>query len=46
VEACPTGALKFMEIEKLARQRRGEFLVSLVQSKEWTGKVKQEDKTK
>jgi carbon-monoxide dehydrogenase iron sulfur subunit len=46
VEACPTGALKFMEIEKLARQRKGEFLVSLVQSKERTGKVKQEDKTK
>ncbi len=45
-EACPTGAQKFVEIGKIAKQKREEFLVSLVKSEEQVARMKQENKTK
>jgi len=43
VEACPTGALTFMEAEKLSRERRGEFMVSLVKREEKIARIKQNE---
>ena len=40
VEACPTGALRFMEIEKIAKQKREKFLVSLSKSEEQVERMK------
>jgi len=45
VEACPTGALRFVEIEKIAKQKRGEFLVSLGKSEEQIRRVKHNEST-
>lgn len=46
VEACPTGALTFIEIEKIGKQKREEFLVSLAKSEERVAKIRQESKIK
>ncbi|HDN84559.1 MAG TPA: 4Fe-4S dicluster domain-containing protein [Candidatus Aerophobetes bacterium] len=40
VEACPTGALEFIEIEKITKQKRKEFLVSLVKSEKEAERVR------
>jgi len=32
VEACPTGALAFVEVEEMEKQRRGDFLVNWIKS--------------
>jgi carbon-monoxide dehydrogenase iron sulfur subunit len=45
VEACPTGALTFVEVEKIAKQKRGEFLVNLVKSEEQITRIKQNEPT-
>ena len=39
VEACPTGALTFVEIEKIGKQKRKEFLVTLARSENQAKKV-------
>ena len=45
VEACPTGALSFVRVEEVIKEKRRKFLVSLVKSEEKIKKVKQNEST-
>jgi len=39
-EACPTGALKFVEIDKISKQKREKFLVNLAKGEQQAAKAK------
>lgn len=45
VEACPTGALQFMEVEKVTREKKERFLVSLIKSEEKTARIRENEST-
>ena len=42
VEACPTGALTFIEVEEVEKQRRSNFLVSWIKGERKAEEVKKE----
>lgn len=42
VEACPTGALTFIEVEEIGKQRRSDFLVNWIKGERKAEEVKKE----